>query len=303
MGMFRVVASSAAMIYNFFFYEHALTHMRAIYLGAAAIYLVGFSLMCFIIKEGKYPPPPPRPVNSDGLLRRFASEIKGYVSRCLCHRLYVFYFAMGMFMTLANAIAIFTLYLNLSLGITLKQLAMMNTGIQFVLLVLHYPAGALADRFHPIRVWVWMLSCLLIIVPLNFVWLFGHFTPEQAFHVMIALTAIDLPFSLLLGSVGMPLMMRLLPREQFGQFCSFNALASALMNILGSVSVAWFITGMRHLFPDDIWGKDFCYRTIPGWRYPFMVIAMVFLLLLYREWKRQGGEKHYSPPGHPPRVE
>ncbi len=301
MGMFRVVASSAAMIYNAFFYEHALTYMRAIYLGAAAIYLIGFTLMCLIIKEGKYPPPPPRPVNAHGPLRRFLAEMKTYSRQCLSHRLYVFYFLMGMFMTLANAIAVFALYLNLSLGITLKQLALLNTGIQFAQLILHYPAGALADRFHPIRVWVCMLSCLLVIVPLNFVWLFGHFTPEQAFHVMIALTAIDLPFSLLLGSVGIPLMMRLLPREQFGQFCSFNALAGALMNILGSISVAWFMTGMRTLLPDDVWGKDFCYRMIPAWRYPFLVVAMVFLLLLYREWKRQGGAKHYSPPGFPPK--
>ena len=297
MGMFRVVASSAAMIYNGFFFEHAITHMRAIYLGAAGIYLVGFSLMCLMVKEGEYPPPLPRPTNSHNVFKRVLAEMKTYVRQCLCHRLYVYYFAMGMFMTLSNAIIIFNLYLNLSLGISMKQFAMMATGIQFMLLIMNYPAGALADRFHPIRVWVWMLSCLLVIVPLNFIWVFTNFTPDQAFHVMIALTAIDLPFSVLLGAVGLPLMMRLLPREQFGQFCSFNALAGALMNILGSLSVAWFMTSMRDLFPDAIWGKDFCYRLIPAWRYPFLLVTMVFLLLLYREWKRQGGERRYSPPG------
>ncbi len=297
MGMFRVVASLAAMLYNYFFYEHALTHMRWIYLGAATIYLLGFSLMCLFVKEGEYPPPAPRPAHARGPLFQMLAEMKTYVRECLSHRVYVYYFVTGMFITVANAIGVFGLYLNLSLGITLKQLAMLNTGVQFVQLVLSYPTGALADRFHPLRVWIWMMFFLLLIVPLNFVWLFGSFTSTQAFHITLALTAVDFPISMLLGAVWMPLMMRLLPREKFGQFCSFNALSGAIVNILASLSVAWFMTGMRRLLPDAVWGKDFCYRMIPAWRFPFIVVAMMFIWLLYREWKRLGGETHYSPPG------
>lgn len=311
MGMFRVVASLAAMLFNFFFYEHALTHMRWIYLGAATIYFVGFTMMCLFVKEGEYPPPPPRPDSSLSIWRRALAAMQVYVRQCLCHRLYVFYFLMGMFMMVANAIAIFGIFLNLSLGITLKQLAVMNTGIQFVMLMLNYPAGALADRFHPIRIMLCMMGCLLLIVPLNFVWMFGSFPPWESFHIsilgyaadlpvnltiLVSLMAIDLPITLLLNAVGMPLMMRLLPREEFGQFCSFNALAAAVMNILASLSVAWFMTGMRGLLPDEVWGKDFCYRMIPAWRFPFLVVATFFLWMLFREWKRLGGEKSYIPP-------
>ena len=72
------------------------------------------------------------------------------------------------------------------------------------------------------------------------------------------------------------------------------------MNIVVSLAVAWFMTGMRTLLPDAVYGKDFCYRTIPAWRLPFLGMAMIFLWLLYREWKRQGGVTHYSPPGYPP---
>ena len=233
-------------------------------------------------------------------MKRLLAELKTYVGQCLSHRLYVYYFAMGMFMTMANAIMVFGVYLNLSLGLTLQQLGSLNAGIQFVLLIVNYPAGALADRFHPIRVMRWMLCGLLLVVPLNFVWLFGQYTPIQAFHIMIGLTAIDLPVSVLLSAVGMPLMMRLLPRSQFGQFCSFNALSGAVMNIIGSLCVAWFMSGMRILLPDAVWGKDFCYRLIPAWRLPFLAIALIFLFLLIREWRRQGGEKYYAPPGYPP---
>ncbi|MEI8311216.1 MAG: hypothetical protein WCH98_10720 [Verrucomicrobiota bacterium] len=314
MGMFRVVASLAAMLFSYFFYEHALTHMRWIYLGAASIYFVGFTMMCLFVKEGEYPPPPTRPGASLSIWRRVLAAMQEYVRQCLSHRLYIYYFLMGMFMVVANAIALFGVFLNLSLGITLKQLAMINTGIQFVMLMLNYPAGALADRFHPIRIMLCMMGCLLLVVPLNFVWMFGSFPADRFFHVsilgyaldlpanlsiLISLMALDLPITLLLGAVGMPLMMRLLPREEFGQFCSFNALVSAVMNIVASLSVAWFMTGMRTLLPDAVWGKDFCYRMIPAWRLPFLALATLFLCLLFREWKRHGGEKNYTPPVPP----
>lgn len=57
MGFFRSTAFAAAMLYSWFVYPHALTHMRYIFLAAAAIYLFGFGSMCLFVKEGKYPPP------------------------------------------------------------------------------------------------------------------------------------------------------------------------------------------------------------------------------------------------------
>ena len=57
------------------------------------------------------------------------------------------------------------------------------------------------------------------------------------------------------------------------------------------------MTEMRGLFPDDVWGKDFCYRLIPLWNIPFLCLGLLFMFLLYREWKRLGGDKNYQPPG------
>jgi hypothetical protein len=38
-------------------------------------------------------------------------------------------------------------------------------------------------------------------------------------------------------------------------------------------------------------------RMYPLWTIAFQVPALVFLLLLYREWKRLGGKDNYVPPG------
>ena len=296
MGLMRVVSSLAAMLFSYFLYSHSLTHMRAIYLGAAAIYLVGFTAMCLMVKEGEYPPP--EPLSGDGgLLKRAFGATRTYARECLSHRIYWYFFLHGMFFGMANAIGVFGVFLNLSLGITLFQLGRMDTGIQFIQMVVGYPTGALADRFHPIRVMVYMKFCLLLVVPLQFVWLFTHFDARTNFYILIGLTAIDMPISLMYGAVGIPLMMRIFPRQRFGQFCSFNAMCGALMAIASSAAAGGFMTLMRKVFADAVWGKDFCYRLIPAWRLPCLCLSLTFLWLLYREWKRLGGEKGYAPPG------
>lgn len=91
--------------------------------------------------------------------------------------------------------------------------------------------------------------------------------------------------------------MRILPKDRFGQFCSFNAFSASAIGILGGVAAGGYIDLMRRVFPDKIWGNDFCYRMIPVWGLPFLILGLVFLVLLYRSWKKLGGDNHYVPPG------
>ncbi|MCX6969228.1 MAG: hypothetical protein NTV93_03620 [Verrucomicrobia bacterium] len=293
LGLFRMVGAGAGALYSYFLYQYALSHLRLIFLCVAALYFVGFGLMCLLVKEGEYSP-------TEKLAKRrgdFLGMIKTYARECLQHRIYRYFFLGNMFWSLAGACGIFGVFLNLSLGLTLQQIGTISAVVGVANLLLTYPAGVFADRHHPLRVMLWIQGGLVLIAPLNFIWLFTHFTPQVNFKILVALQGVNLPLNMIYIAVGLPMFMRILPRERYGQFCSFNAICSAGMGAVGGLVAGGFIDLMRKIFPDAVWGKDYCYRMIPAWNLPFLLLGFFFLFRLYRTWKELGGDVHYVPPG------
>lgn len=136
--------------------------------------------------------------------------------------------------------------------------------------------------------------CIAILAPLHFVWLFTHFEPSVNFWILVALSGISLPLNVVYASTLMPLYMRLYPKEKFGQFCSFMAICHATVGVVAGLVGGVYIDWMRRLFPDATFGQDFCYRLMPSWRLFFVSIGLILLALLYREWRRLGGEKYVA---------
>lgn len=291
-SLFRLVGAGAGVIFNYFIYQYALSHLRLIFLLIAGLYFIGFTLMCLNVKEGQYPPPAKLAEKRSNILQ----IVKNYAGECLRCRIYRYFFLHNMFWSLAWACNIFTVFLHLSLGLTLRQLGIIGAAAGIVNVILTYPAGALADRFHPLRVMLWIKISLLLAAPLNLIWLFTNFTPEVNFIIVIMLNAISLPLFLIYNVVGLPMYMRILPKDRFGQFCSFNAICSAGVGALAGVAAGVYIDIMRRVFPDATWGKDYCYKMIPVWGFPFLILGMIYLLLLYRSWQKLGGDKNYVPP-------
>ncbi|MEI6339671.1 MAG: MFS transporter [Verrucomicrobiota bacterium] len=295
LGLFRIVGAAAGILYSYFIYQFALSHLREIFLGAAGLYFLGFTAMCLLVKEGKYPPTPSLAKRGDIL-----GMVKTYVRECLQHKIYRYLFLHNMVWNLASAVGIFTVLLNLSLGLTLDQLGKIAAAVGVANMILTYPASALADRFHPLRAMVWIKTAIVITAPLGFVWIFTRYAPEVNFRILIVLQVIALPMTLIYNATSLPMLMRILPKDRFGQFCSFNAICTAGAAAVSGIAVGAYFDFMRKLFPDATWGKDFCYRMAPLWSLPFLILGLLLLILLYRSWKELGGLSHYVPPGSEP---
>ena len=298
MALFRMVGTGAGAFYSYFIFQYSDTHMPEIFLGAALLYLLAFALMCWRVKEGNYPPPPENLGNEQG----FIASIKTYAAECFTHRFYWLLF-------LANASWAMTwvtgpfnnIYQTQVLGFDRAFIGHVGGIAAVVSLVLLFPAGLLADRFHPLRINLLGIACGLVLAPLGVIFPFvrAGLSLHTAHMVQIALSAINLPINTLASAGEVALFMRLLPQERYGQFSSANALIRSIALIFGGFACGAFFGYVQRFgtVPNS------CYRFLPLWNMTFQAGYVFFMYLLYREWLKLGGLKGYVPPSAKPPKE
>ena len=288
MSLLRIVSVLAGAVFNWFFLKYAGTHMTAIFLIAAGLYGIAFLLMCWRVKEGQYPPPPP---NSGGR-QGFVAGTRTYFEECFSFRFYWLFFLTNTCYTRTAAAAGFNILQARAVGVDLDFFGK-TTGIAAVVgAVLMYPAGILSDRFHPLRMVIVATVALMLVQPLWVLFLFFDFSPSIAHGLFIAITAVATPAVSLYMAAELPFYMRILPKERFGQFCSANAMVRSFALIIGGLVLGWAIDRLAIFFP----AKDYCYRFVAIWTLGSLAASLFFLLRLHTAWKKLGGVAAYTPP-------
>ncbi len=293
LSLFRMVGLLAGMSYDLWIFPHSLTHFGEIFVISGIAYAIGFCVMCFMIKEGTYPPPPE---NADGK-RGFLSSCKTYWNECFTHRLYWYFFIANACTFMTGLTGTFGILRDIDvLGLTLVQLGVLRFWHKWVSFFLQYPAGWVSDRWHPLNIYLWSHILYMGGSIAQCVWIFKDFGPRGNLIYMYVITMIFQPLYAIAGASELPMYMRLLPKDRYGQFCSANGLVRAAAMLIGSTAAGFFIqsltpyVGIRR------------YTWIPAWTLIFQIIAAVFLVLLYKQWKLHGGYDNYVPPGTEPVV-
>lgn len=295
MALFRMVGGGAGITYNLCFLKYANSHMHIIFLISGIIYFIGFGIMCLKVKEGDYPPPSPYVGDSHGLF----GAIRTYAEECFSHRFYWYIF-------IANSCVAMTWISNTYalinatkyLGFSLELIGKLGGVCGVIGLLLLYPAGMIADRVHPLRVYLAAVVAQAVMGPLNIAFNFGRplISLEVATWIWIGLSAINLPIGTLFGASELPTLMKIFPMARYGQFCSAMTLVRAFAVIAGGLVCGAFLDFAKRLHPNP----DYCYRFLSIWNTVFQAAAAFCLFLLYREWKRMGGAQAFVPPGSIP---
>ena len=288
LALFRVVGTLAGVVYSYFIYGHAQSHGSWILFGTALLYGVGFMLMCLNVKEGHYPPPDPMTTGS----RSPWAYLKTFGKECFSHRIFILAYLSFACWPLVTCMAPFLIFMATSLGLTLDQVGKIGAGAGIVTGILIYPAGILVDRLHPIRMMLVAATGLCIVTPFSLIFLFFDFSPEVAFKIYFGIAMISAPLSAIAAAASLPLLMRILPHDRYGQFCAANAMVAALVSIIGGLLAGVFLDLMKPLFHMS----DNYYRCIPIWTFGAFVCMLTLLWMFFREWKRMGGDAHYRPP-------
>ena len=309
LSFFRIVGTLAGIIYSKWVFPQALTHFRFLFVMAGIFYGVGFLIMCFMIREGNYPAPPPLAAKPTGRTERFlrqvklgasgrwvdslVAQMKTYAKECFTHRFYWYFFLQSTFFFVSWQAGSFGTIRNRdSLGLTLQQMGNLGAITAFVSLLLQWPAGWLSDRWNPIRVFMFTTFVTFGQNILQCMFIFTDFKPSTNLAILTLISFTVMPFSLLHAAAELPMYMRLLPKERYGQFCSANAMIRAFALIFGSFLAGFFLDSLKNWFGMG----DFRYRFYPVWAVFFQIPAFIFLWLLYRQWKARGGDKGYVPP-------
>ncbi len=90
MGLFRLVGFGAGLLTNALIVPYQLTHLKAIHVGLAALYFVGFGLMCWRVKEGEYPP-----VTDVTKQTTVREQVGIFFRECFTHPIYVLFYLMS----------------------------------------------------------------------------------------------------------------------------------------------------------------------------------------------------------------
>lgn len=289
LGLFRVIGALAGAIFNFFLFKYATSHTPAIFLGVALLYGTAFLLMCLNVKEGEYPAP-------DAMSKKAGfslAVVKTFFKECFSQRIFRLIFSYSALQSAAGSINIFLIFMAFSVGLTKDEVGKV-AGIAAVIgMVLMYPMGALVDRFHPLRVMMAAQAGFCVVTLMKCIFLFSDFSREAAFWIYAGLAGIAIPVYAANSAAGLPMFMKLFPRGSFGQFCAANAMCAALGTMAGGLAAGGFLDLMKRFFAGR---GDYYYRLVPAWSVVFMALAAGVTVLIYREWKKFGGDKDYHPP-------
>jgi maltose/moltooligosaccharide transporter len=287
MATFRMVGTLANMIWGAFIYGRIETDTPTIYVGAALVYFVGFGLMCLMVKEGQYPPPTDVPRQSESWWQRTWAGIRTYARECFSHPMFVLFYCSQALFAVGTAS---TMYKNLfyirHLGITTAELGKVIAVMAPIMLAIQFPVGWMVDKYHPIR--TYLVSATLLIP----IYIAGFFLDNysvaglvlNAFTLYVAIYVIQQPLLQVDESSKIPLMMRLFPAKQYGQFCSASALLRHFSLIVGTVGGATFIGWMNYRYGPR--GNGYAFL----WNGAFQTAGAICLWTVFFMWRRRGAD-------------
>lgn len=286
---FRAFAVIANFVYQWFVFKYAEDYARWIFMGVGLLYLLGFTLMCWKVKESEYPPP-----EAIGAKSGIVANIRTYCRECFYHKFYLVWFMVyGLFLVFSCAGPFLLLMQQKSLGISMEQIGHMAGFGSVASFVVLFPSGFLSDKYHPFRVFLASVTSMFIVSLIFAIMIIGfRFSQSITYSIVWGYTIIFAPLASIAFTAIFPLGMRLLPRSRYGQYCSAGAMVSSLLIMLGGYVVGVFLDYVKNALHGDVGYL----RYVTVWNPLTFFGCLIASLVLFRMWKKLGGDASFTPP-------
>lgn len=116
-------------------------------------------------------------------------------------------------------------------------------------------------HLHRLRAIVWAKSGILLTTLLNMIWLIKEFSPETNCYVRVGITAVTLPVNVLYSAALVPMYMRVMPAQRYGQFYSACFVVTSLFGVMSGVMFGAFFDVLRRCFHAPKFDKVVCHNV------------------------------------------
>jgi MFS family permease len=264
------------MVVNYKIFGLAEFHYTSIFVGLGLIYGIGFAAMCLKVKEGEYPPPPDiAETNRPGML----AAPRAYFKECFANPYYLWVIIAFNIANIAFIpVNLFNLFFAQSLHMSNDSYGKFRALTYGISLCLSYPFGALADRFHPLRVGI------LTMIAYAAITLWGGLYATTTGTYSFALVAHGV-LSGIFFSCTASYTQKLFPQSRFAQFYSAYWLMFCISQVVTMTIVGKYL---------DLTGHH--YRQTYLITCALTVVSVACLLEVYRRFKQFGGPDAYVAP-------
>jgi MFS family permease len=283
LALFRTVGTAAGFLFFYSLFPYLITYRKLLCISVGVVCVISFLLMCFGVREGEYPPPPPKPAR-DGIssyFRDYFRTLYVYFRDCLSVDIYRNYLIMYAMVTAASTCAspFVVLFARETLGLSMDDMGKVYAWAMLPPLVLNIPFGYVCEKFSPLRVVIASLAGFTAVSA--YVFFAGHDLKTWFIYAVVLCALPNVAWGLAQTATTMVLF----PVQKFAQL-------SSSINVLGygSVVLGSWLAG-RYI---DLFGGN--YRMIFLWSLFWFAAALVPMFLVYRGWKRRGGLQGYIPP-------
>lgn len=274
----RAISLLAGMAFSWYLMGWIKTHYVWIFGAIGLIYGIGVTMMCVMVKEGEYPPPPEEETHANRL-GSFFGGVKTYFRECFSNPYYVCFFIMQVLMQMSlNVVNLYNIFFSESFHVDTGLLGKYFFTTYAISLVLSIPLGWLADLFHPLRVG------LVVLVVHGAVLLWGGLCIRDAHTFAIGFITTGVLAGTWMTSTA-SLQQRIFPRLRYAQFDS-------AMWLVGHLALIVVAPIMGEIL--DLTGHVYRYTYLTS----FVLVVFTFLtgLVVYRKFVQLGGPHHYVAP-------
>lgn len=198
-----------------------------VFLSLASIGFIGEMLMLFMVKEGEYPPPPPKVSILKNVIGFIKEGFANWYIICLWLTMGVTALGGPVMGTFFN---LFFTDANAGLGLTAGRLGEILSIGTLIGLFLIMPAGWVVDKFGPKKLWG-ICGFLVGVIILMMYFLANSLLSVSLLYIGYAVV------NVLLTATLLPIMYCFMPKDKFGQLNGSNQIVTRLLQIFGSLAV------------------------------------------------------------------